>query len=97
MSEVKMVQGSIEYLYADIRADRVLDTQAVAMCVTPDTTPSTASDAWRSAAWTGPVGKYRSARILVDGDLPRGLYNVFARITDMPEAPIIPVGKLRVT
>ncbi len=91
-NEVKMIQGSVEYLYADIRTDRVLDTQAVALSISDDDVPT----AWIPAEWTGSASKFRSARILLSGTLPTGLYHVFARITDMPEAPIILVGRLRI-
>lgn len=93
MNEVRMVQGSVEYIYADIRTDRLLDTQAVSMAVALDGSPAV----WQSAEWVGPASKFRSARILLDGALARGVYTVYARITDAPEAPIIEVGKLRIT
>jgi hypothetical protein len=91
-SETSVVRGSREYLYADIRTDRVLDAQAVVMSVSSTAAPST----WQSAEWTGSPGKFRSARILLDGTLPAGRYYVYARITDNPEAPIIEVGRLTV-
>lgn len=93
-SEVKMVEGSVEYLYADIRTDRVLDQQSVVMNVSDTDDPGTT---WRDAEWVGPPGKFRSARILIDGNLSEGVYYIFAKITDAPEVPIIPVGKLRIT
>lgn len=92
MSEVKIVQGSVEYLYADIRADRVLDTQAVFISISDTTGP----DAWEPAQWVGSPGRYRSARLLLDGSLVPDLYSVFVRILDTPEAPITEVGKLRI-
>jgi hypothetical protein len=92
-SEVRLVQGTIEYLYADIRTDRVLDDQAVSMSISPTRIPQT----WIAAEWVGTPARARSARILLDGSLLPGVYNVFARVTDMPEAPIIPVGKLRIS
>lgn len=92
MNEVKMVEGSIEYLYADIRTDRIIDAQAVSMSISDSDDPT----AWQTAEWVGRASKFRSARILLDGTLPEGLYNVFARITDNPEVPIIHVGRLRI-
>lgn len=90
---VKVVRGSVEYLYADIRTDRVLDTQPVAFAFTTAANPSS----WISGSWVGSPGEFRSARVLMDGSLTPGLYNVFARITDNPEAPVFQVGRLRVT
>lgn len=93
MSEVKVVEGSVEYLYADIRADHSIGTQAVAMSVSATTTPNTFTD----AEWVGDPGKYAAARLLLDGSLAAGLYHVFVKITDSPEIPIIYAGRLRVT
>lgn len=90
---LEIIQGSTEYIYADIRADRVLDTQAVTISVSPTNEPG----AWVSAAWVGAPGKFRSARLLLDtSTLAAGGYWVFAKITDTPEAPIIFVGRLHV-
>lgn len=93
MSEVKVVAGSVEYLYADIRADHNIGTQAVAMSVSTSEAPGT----FATAEWVGTPGKYAAARVLLDGSLTAGLYHVFVKITDTPEIPIIYVGRLRVT
>lgn len=93
MPELKIPEGSIEYLYADLRADRLLNTQAVSMLITSKTVPGV----WVAAQWTGTPSRARSARILLDGTLARGTYSVYARITDIPEAPIISVGQLKIT
>ena len=90
--ELKIVQGSIEYIYAELSADRMLDDQAISMAVTTAASPGS----WVAASWVGEPGFYREARILLDGSLTPGRYNVFARISDQPEAPIINVGKLRI-
>jgi hypothetical protein len=92
-SEVRMVQGSREYLYADLQTDRVLGEQAIALSISSTRIP----EAWLTAEWVGVPARARSARVLLDGTLLPGVYNVFARITDAPEAPIIPVGKLRIS
>lgn len=92
MKEVESVRGSIEYLYADLRADDVLDTQAVSISISPTNAPGD----WTAATWVGNPGKVRTARVLLDGTLTPDLYHVFARITDAPEAPIISLGRLKV-
>lgn len=91
-SEVEVIQGSREYLYADIRADRTLNTQVVELSISPVNTPM----GWITATWVGTPGKFRAAQIMLDGTLIPDLYYVFARITDSPEVPIIAVGRLRV-
>jgi hypothetical protein len=88
-----MAQGSVEYLYADIRADRVLDTQAVKISINASNQPYD----WVDAEWEGDPGMFRSARVLLDGTLPRGMYTVYAQITDLPEAPIFQVGYLKIS
>lgn len=88
--DVKVVYGSVEYLYADIRANVTLDAQAVEIAVSPTNTPTN----WVAAEWVGAVGKYRAARILLPGSLAKDTYFVYARVTDNPETPIIFAGRL---
>lgn len=90
--EIEMVQGSIEYLYMDVRADRVLDAQPVAISISTTRTPVV----WVTAEWVGTAGKFRSARILLDGSLVEDLYYVYGRVTDSPETPVFPVGTLKI-
>ena len=89
---IEMPVGSIEYLYVDLRTDRVLDAQAVSVSLSQTNEPSS----WQPATWVGEAGKFRSARILLDGTLAPGSYRVFAKITDMPEAPIVLCGSLKI-
>lgn len=86
------MQGSIEYIYAELTTDRVLNDQLVSIAITASSSPQS----WMGAQWVGDAGKYRAARVLLDGTLAKGRYNVFARITDHPEAPIIKVGRLKI-
>lgn len=92
MSEVRVISGSVEYLYADIRADHVLGTQAVEMSLSNDATPGP----WVAAEWVGDPGKYAAARVLLDGTLTPGIYNVYVKISDQPEVPIIFAGRMRI-
>lgn len=92
LQEIEVIQGSREYLYADIRADRTLNTQVIELSISPVNTPMS----WTPATWVGQAGKFRAAQIMLDGTLVPDLYYVFARITDSPEVPIIAVGRLRV-
>lgn len=91
-TEIEMEQGSIEYLYADVNSDIVLDEQPVEMAIA--TTVTTA--VWKSAAWVGDAGLARSARLLLDGTLTAGKYQVFVKVHDAPEVPIIHAGTLKV-
>jgi hypothetical protein len=90
--EVKVPIGSVEYLYVDIKTDRQLDSQAVEIALSVDLPPTV----WLSAEWQGSAGTFRSARVLLDGTLAKGVYDIWARITDNPETPIIHAGRLRV-
>jgi hypothetical protein len=92
VSEIVVTVGSVEYLYADVTADRELDSQPVEMAV--DTNPASAD--WAEATWVGDPGLTRSCRILLDGTLAAGKYSVYVRITDTPEVPVVKAGVLRV-
>lgn len=90
--EVKVPVGSVEYLYVDIKTDRLLDTQAIEVAFSVDLPPTL----WHTASWQGDPGKFRSARVLLDGSLAKGVYDIWARVTDNPETPIIHAGRLRI-
>lgn len=90
--EIEIVEGSVEYLYGDVTADRPLVSQPVAMAVNQGVEGAT----WVVATWVGDVGLSRSCRILLDGTLAAGKYQVFVKITDTPEVPITKAGVLKV-
>lgn len=94
-TEIEIPQGSVEYLYADVTCDRILDEQPVALAIATVIT-SVDADEWEEAEWVGDPDNARSARLLLDGSLPAGKYQVFVRITDTPEVPIVKAGTLRV-
>lgn len=88
---IEIPLGSVEYLYADLTGDILLDgTVEMALGGAPDAVT------WEPADWVGDVGMSRSARVLLDGSLAQGTYNVWARVTDTPEAPIIKCGRVKV-
>lgn len=87
-----MPQGSVEYLYVDVTSDVTLSAQPVAMKVAPTVTQGT----WLAAEWMGTEGLTRSCRILLDGTLTAGKYDIFVKITDNTEIPIINAGVLRI-
>lgn len=89
---IEIPVGSIEYLYADIEGDVVLDAQPVAIGLggAPNTTT------WREAGWIGIAGTARTARVLLDGTLGVASYPIWVKVTDNPEVPIIHCGKLKI-
>lgn len=93
MTETEIVKGSVEYLYVDVTGDVVLDSQPVRLAFA---TTLTSSSTWVDATWMGSAGTSRSCRYLLDGLLAVGKVNIFVKITDSPEIPIIKAGTLRV-
>lgn len=91
-TEIEMEQGSVEYLYADVVSNTVLGTQPVEFAIA--TTVTTA--VWKAGAWEGDPGQARTARVLLDGTLPAGKYQIFVKVHDNPEIPIIKAGTLKV-
>lgn len=89
---IEVPQGTVEYLYADVVADRTLNSQPVEIGLGTTVTAAT----WDDAQWTGASGTSRSCRILLDGSQVAGRYAIFVRITDTPEIPIIKAGYLKV-
>lgn len=92
MSDVEMVTGSVEYLHVDVTCDVVLDQQPVEIGLGSTVDKAT----WTSAAWEGDAGTTRTCRILLDGSLAASKYNVFVKIHDTPEIPIVRAGVLRI-
>jgi hypothetical protein len=80
-------RGAIEYVYAEIESDVVLDTEPVEISLDGLT--------WVGATWLGLPGTTRVATALFDfGDYPRNTYKVRVRVTSLPEVPIIYVGEV---
>lgn len=92
VTEIEIVQGSVEYLFADVTADRTLDSQPVGIAIDTSTDGAVFAD----ATWIGEAGLTRTCRLLLDGTLNVGKYGVWVKITDSPEIPIIKAGSLRV-
>lgn len=92
MSDIVVIQGSTEYLYADVTSNIELDTQTVEMAYA---TTIDAVSAWTTAAWQGTAGTERTARALFTF-ADAGNFHVFVRITDNPEIPILDAGNLKV-
>lgn len=90
-------RGTVEYLQYAIKADVELNTQPVHFTFDRVT--------FLAAEWIGtdtevsPGVHQRTARLLVtDDDLPDGFAaEVYVRVTDNPEIPLIPAGTLSIT
>lgn len=89
MSTPRFIVGSVEYLKVQVVADSTLaDTESVDIKLNGD---------WVAAEWTGDAGTTRIARTLVDfADVPPGNHNIYVRLTDTPESPILAAGRIKV-
>lgn len=98
----RLTTGSVEYLgvWIDSAGTVTLSTQSVDIAIQPRRTPPNGATTWVAAAWTGAPGNARAASILIgpgtDNPTPAGTYDVWARVTDTPEVPEIPCGRLTV-
>lgn len=86
-------RGAIEYIGGTVTADGELtDSDTVEV--------SFDREDWMSAEWVGDEGTSRGWRLLVGDDNPlpdrNGPTQVYLRITDNPEVPIINAGVLNV-
>lgn len=84
------VRGSTEYLEYAVTANVPLDSQVVEITFDRDT--------FHTAAWIGDIGTTRTCQVLIsDAELPAdSAVDVFIRITDTPEIPLIPAGTLTI-
>lgn len=83
------IRGSVEYVDVLLNSDVTLDAQMVEFSLRPDE--------WFPATWIGSPGNSRVARALVDFSLYyTGTYRLRARITDLPEVPIMDVAVIEV-
>lgn len=85
------VLGTKEYLKATVSCDVELDSQPVAFTFD-------GGDTFHDAEWIGAAGTTRKAQLLIDEDIPLtvGRHNVYVRVTDSPEIPLIDAGTLSV-
>jgi hypothetical protein len=91
--------SSTEYLKVSVTADVTLSAQTVAIAIINARAHPTAPD-WQPAAWTGTPGTTRTAMILIGPTsstvLTVGDYDVWIQVTDNPEIPTDPAGRLTV-
>lgn len=87
-----MYAGTVQYLRATLSADDVLVDQTVEFSFDRQT--------WYPGTWAGSQGTTRVAEILLGQDLPTPqagrIYEVFVRLTDNPQIPIMSAGLVQV-
>lgn len=94
MSDERILySGTVQYLRANLTANDVLDAQPVEFSLDRTT--------WYAGLWAGDPGTTRTAEILLGGpDFPTPqagrTYEIFVRITDNPEIPIMSVGLVQI-
>lgn len=101
--------ASLDYIRAQVSAREsgaaVNPTgNAVAMAFTAtDTAPAAAASDWKAASWdtdtTTTPATYRAQCLVGPGgtvELTAGTYYLFVKVTDSPEAPILPCGVVKV-
>lgn len=84
-------RGTAEYRTLTVVSNVELDSQAVAVSW------DRSEDGWIDAEWLGDSGLSRRLRVFIDDDaMPsRSSADVFVRITDNPEIPLIKAGQAR--
>ncbi len=88
----KLVIGTVQFLKVRITANVDLDEQTVQF--------SFDKEEWHNAIWQDEIGTTRVAALLVGTEevpLPEhGTTNLYVRIADSPETPVISVGRLSI-
>lgn len=100
MTDVRIPQGSKEYVSATVTADVTLNAQTVEVAIRDGS--QGAAFVWLPAQWVGPSGTTRQCRTTSPVDFtavayPTTPYEVYVRVTDSPEIPIVHAGTLLVT
>lgn len=102
----RVASTSVEFLRAWVDSasngedGATLSSQAVAFTFTTKVGSPSEDATWRGATWIGSPGTARAATILIgpgtSNVIAKGSYNVYARVTDTPEIPVVLVGRLTV-
>lgn len=88
-TKISIPTGSIEYLKAQVTADHSLDAQTVQLSKDGRTT-------WLAAEWVGDAGLTRTARTTTPVTWTKGVYEIYAKVGDSPESPIVKCGTVDV-
>lgn len=95
-----LIFGSQEYLKVTITGDVELDAQPVYFAVIAASAVHPEDTDWVEAEWTGVKGLSRVARLLLGEDgyaIEPGEYQVFAKVIDNPEEPVMAAGYLTIS
>lgn len=98
-TNAEIVFGSVQYLKVTVRGDITLDQQEVTVILAdPGVRPDVADE--QAATWVGTAGTTRVCQVLIGTpggyDVQPGEYEVYVRIFDNPEIPLIPAGMVTV-
>jgi hypothetical protein len=101
-TERRITSGSTELVsvWIDSNETVTLSAQTVVIAFQPRRVEPNGDTTWRAATWVGSAGTARAARLLIgpatSNVIPLGEYDVWAKITDNPEIPEVPCGRLRI-
>jgi hypothetical protein len=96
VTDVRIPQGSKEYVSATVTADVTLSAQTVEVAIRAGTQ---AAFVWLPAQWVGTSGTIRQCRTTSPVDFtayPKTAHEVYVRVTDSPEIPVLHAGTLTV-
>jgi hypothetical protein len=103
MMPVKEIPAaSVEFVtvWVDSRGSATLTTQPVAIAFQSCGTSPGTGTIWITAAWTGAQGLARAARALIGPGtgnvIGKGIWEVWAKVTDNPESPVFFCGQVKV-
>jgi hypothetical protein len=102
VSARRIPSGSVEFLSVWVDTDGVatLSSQPVAIALTPLRSDPDDDTTWRGASWAGSAATARSAAILIgpgtSHEIDAGKYEVWVKVTDNPETPIVHAGRLTI-
>lgn len=95
MSNDPYPRGTEEFITATAVADRTLAAQTVEIAISRGDT-----HVWLPAEWIGDPATTRKARtvdtVVFGDDYPRSTYEVFVRVSDSPEVPIMRAGVIKI-
>lgn len=91
--------SSAEYLKISVTANVSLTSQPVHVAIVAARDRPDPGD-WQAAAWAGNAGTTRTAQLMIGPGtanvLTLGEYDIWARVTDTPEIPTDPAGRLTI-
>jgi hypothetical protein len=102
VSSRRIPSESVEFLSAwvDSGGEATLSSQPVAIALTAERQDPDDDTTWLTASWTGTADTARAAAILIgpgtSHEIAEGRYEVWVRVVDNPEVPIVHAGRLTI-